>query len=208
MPFHGSQVLMGTSIPYPDGAIIISTTREELVAVEGETHHTKFTGVKFRGFMLQGSQVLVGIGIPHTDGAITIITTGEELVVVEDETPHTMSMPFQGSQVLVGIGIPHADSAITTTTTTREELVAVEDETPNITIMRGYPSHADRHHQVLVGIGIPHTDGAIMITTTGEELVAVEGETSYTISMPLQLSKAFVSTEEEALKHALQGGLI
>ena len=37
MPLQGSQALVGIGIPHTDDAI--STTREELVAVEGETHH-------------------------------------------------------------------------------------------------------------------------------------------------------------------------
>ena len=91
MPSQGSQVLVRIGIPHTNGPII--TTREELVAVEGETCHT--TSMPF-----QGSQVLVRIGIPHTNGPI--ITTREELVTVEGETPHTTSMPFKPIQALAG----------------------------------------------------------------------------------------------------------
>ena len=104
-------------VPHTNGAII--TTREELVAVEGETCHTI-------SMPCQGSHVLVRIGIPHTNGAITMITSREELVAVEGEKTHIVSMPSQGSQVLVRIGIPHTNGQIITT---REELLAVEGET-------------------------------------------------------------------------------
>ena len=59
-------------VPHTNG--VITTTREELVAVESETSHT--TSMPF-----QGSQVLVRIGIPHTNGPI--LTTREELVAVD-----------------------------------------------------------------------------------------------------------------------------
>ena len=84
-------ILLLLHVPHTDGAITM-TTREELVAVEGETPHT--TSMPFHG-----SQVLVGIGIPHTDDAIS--TTREELVAVEGETHHISSMPSHDSQAPV-----------------------------------------------------------------------------------------------------------
>ena len=55
-------------------------------------------------------------------------------------------------------------------------------------------------------IGFPDTNGPI--PTTREELVAVQGETSHIVSMPLHLIQALVGPEEEALEHALHGALV
>ena len=82
MPFKSSQMLVCIGIPHTNGLIVttrkklvglISTIREEIVIVDGETPH--ITSMPF-----QGSQMLVCIGIPHTNGVIK--TTREELVAV------------------------------------------------------------------------------------------------------------------------------
>ena len=83
MPIHGSQVLVGIGIPHTDGEIIMTTTGEELVAVEGETNTSPVCP-----FMVARCSWV------STHTRVVIITTREELVAAEGETPHITSMPF------------------------------------------------------------------------------------------------------------------